>query len=176
MTDLDPEWRPLTTRKEARVLESFTCTDDHPRTPGGRKLPHDRRWEWEAQRHLRQTSQLLQEGDLLLAGLRSSEVVAAAHLQFDPTNEVLQLFVAAAGVALAGRRQGGNLADQMLAAILAEGLHRATGLRCANLVLTGKIHTRNTPSQLMVQRAGWEPYDAPSSDYQAWGLIVPLST
>lgn len=174
MTAPNPEWQYVTTRREARVLQGFTCTWDFPRTPGGRKLPHDRPWEWEAQRHLRQTSQLLHQGDLVLVGVLSSDAIAAAHLQFDASSEVLEVFIAAAGVSLPARRQGGGLADRMLATIQAEGLARATDGSCAHLVLTGKIHTSNTASQQMVQRAGWEPYDAPSIDYQSWGLIVPI--
>lgn len=62
----------------------------------------------------------------------------------------------------------------MLAAVRAEGLTRATDHHCAHLVLTGRIHTSNVNSQQMV-RAGWEPYDAPSSVYQSWGRIMAIS-
>jgi acetyltransferase (GNAT) family protein len=174
MTDPDPEWQRVTTRQQARALQGFTCTTEFPRTPGGRRLPHDRPWEWEAQRHLRQASQLLRPGDLILAGVQTDEVVAAAHLQFDASSDLLQVFIAAAGIALTERCKGGGLADRMLAAIRAEGLARAADSGCTHLVLTGKIHTSNTASQQMVQRAGWEPHDAPSSAYQSWGLIVPV--
>lgn len=173
MTAPDPEWQYVTTRQEARVLQGFTCTSDFPRTHGGRKLPHDRPWEWEAQGHLRQTSQLLRQGDLVLVGVRSHDAIAAAHLHFDVSSDVFEVFIAAAGVSLPERRQGGDLADGMLATIHAEGLARAADGSCTHLVLTGKIHTSNTASQQMVQRAGWEPHDAPSIGYQSWGLIVP---
>lgn len=174
MIEPDPEWQHVTTRQEARVLQEFTCTTDCPRTPGGRKLPHDRPWEWEAQRHLRQASQLLRPGDLLLVGLRTGVTVAAAHLQFDTSGDVLEVFIAAAGVARTSRGQGGGLADRTLAATRTEGLARATDRGCTHLVLTGKIHTSNTASQHMAERAGWEPYDTPSSIYQSWGLVVPI--
>ncbi|HXC77829.1 MAG TPA: hypothetical protein VNU19_12325 [Candidatus Acidoferrum sp.] len=171
---IDPQWQHITTRQEARVLQGFTCTTDFPRTPGGRKLPHDRPWEWEAQSYLRQTSQLLRLGEVILVGLRSSEAVAAARLQFDTSGVILEVFIAAAGVAHADRGQGGGLADRMLATIHTEGLARATDGGCTHLVITGKIHRRNTASQQMVQRAGWEPHDVPTSDYQSWGLVVPI--
>jgi hypothetical protein len=170
----DLEWRYITTRQEARVLQRFTCTTDPPRTPGGRPLRHDRPWEREAQSHLRQASQRFKPGDLILLGTLGNEVVAAAHLELAPDTDILQVFIAAVGVALTERRQGGFVADRMLAAIQAEGLARATVLGCTHLVIAGNIHTSNAASQNMVQRAGWEPYDAPGSPYQSWGLIVPI--
>lgn len=176
MTNGGPDWHNVTTRREARVLQGFTCTTEFPRTPGGRRLPHDRPWEWEAQRHLRQTSQLLLQGDLIVVGLHGSELVAAAHLQFDSSGDVFQVFIAAAGVSLASRHQGGGLADRMLAAVHTEALDRATDRHCAHLVLTGKIHTSNTASQQMVHRASWVPFDAPNSDYQSWGRIMAIQT
>lgn len=117
-------------RREAWVLQRLTCTTDFPRTPGSRKLPHDRPWEWEAQRHLRQTSQLLLPEDLVVAGSSGSDLVAAAHLQLDVDGDVLQVFVAAADVSLTSRRQGGGLADRMLAAVGADGLRRAIDHHC----------------------------------------------
>lgn len=174
MSDRDPKWLRVTNRREARVLQGFTCTSDFSRTPGGRRLPHDRVWEWEAQRHLRQVSGLLRPGDLALVGTQRNDAVAAAHLQFEDSGDVLAVFIAAAGVSWSERRQGGGLADLMLKTIHDEGLARATSRGQAHLVLTGKIHASNTASQLMVQRAGWEPYDAPSVGYQSWGLIVPV--
>ena len=41
-----PQWEYITTRKDARVLQTFTCTTDLPLTEGGRKMPHPRPWEW----------------------------------------------------------------------------------------------------------------------------------
>lgn len=174
--DLDPDldWQRITTRRGAAILREFTCTTDPPRTPGGRRLPHDRLWEWEAQRHLRQTSQLLQPGDLLLVGTRGTELIAAVHLKFDASDDLFEVFIAAGGVALSARGKGGGIADQMLATIRAEGIARARALGCIHLVLTGKIHRNNHASQRMVQRAGFEPYGLPSTDYQSWVVVIPL--
>lgn len=174
MIEPHPQWRRITTRRDARALSAFTCTTEFPRTPGGRRLPHDRPWEWEVQRHLRQTSQHLRNDELVLVGMQGDEIIAAARLQFESVDDILQVFVAAIGVALPWRHQGGGLADRTLAKIHAEGAARATDVGCAHLVLTGKTHWNNTASQRMLQRAGWEPYGSPTGDYQLWGLILQI--
>jgi len=62
----------------------------------------------------------------------------------------------------------------MLAAIQTEGANRANASQCNCLALTGNIDINNAPSQLMVERAGWEPLNAPTGRYQQWGAIVRL--
>ncbi|MBD0022678.1 hypothetical protein GII33_16395 [Gordonia pseudamarae] len=172
MTD-ELSWQHITTRREARILQGFTCTTDLPRTSGGRKLPHIRPWEWEAQAHLRQLWQRLRPGDLVLVGRAESEILACAHLQFDRQDEVLNAFHVVAGVSMTVRGQGGQIADQLLSQARKVAVERATELECVEVVLSGKIHVSNGASERMVVRAGWEP-QGPPTDYQLWAAILTL--
>lgn len=169
-------WARIEDRSGCRILQSFTCAPDRPRTPGGRRLPHPTPWAWEAQRHLRQTSQLLRPGDLVLVGSTDGhEVVAAVHLQFDARPHVLEVFVAALGVAGSVQHQGGVVADAAMAAVSREAVIRAAALGPSVAVITGKIHLANVPSQRLVQRAGFEPQGPPVGPYQPWVLVLRLA-
>lgn len=137
-------------------------------------MPHDRPWEWEAQRHLRQLSQLLKSGDLVLIARSGADVVGCVHLQFSTEGTLLEAFHAAAGVALDVRRQGGRVPDQLLAEARKIAFTKAIQSGSSHLVLAGKVHVRNAASQHMLTRAGWEPRDAPSNDYQLWAAIIPV--
>lgn len=167
-------WRFLTTRAETRGLQNFTCAADFPTTPGGRRLPHPKPWEWEAQRHLRQLSQLLRPGDVVVSARENDEVMAAAHLQLDADGDVLVLFHAAVGVGLSSRGLGGELADELLARSENLGLERARELGCSHLVVTGKVHVANAPSQQLMARALWEPNSWPVNQYQSWAKLIPV--
>lgn len=170
MIDRQLRWRQITTRREAAVLKNFTCTTDLPRTPGGRKLKHPRPWEWEAQRHLRQADQQLTPGDVLLLGEEEHNILAAIHVQFDATDTLLAVYLAAGAVTIDVRRQGGIIADEMLAEVHSLANSTATDRSLTHVVLTGKIHVANHASQRMVERAGFEPVDLPAEDYQTWSL------
>lgn len=144
-------------------------------TPGGRKLlPHDRAWEWQAQRHLRQLSQLIRPGDLVLIGRQASKIVACAHLKLDHDNTTYQVFIAALGVSVDVRGQGGTVADEMIEEIVAQGQWQALTAGTVNLAIACNIHGRNLPSQRLVIRAGLEPYGAPTRDYQLWARLIRL--
>lgn len=164
------------TRSDARCLQTFTCALDHPRSEGGRKLPHPRPWEWEAQSLLRNLALRLRPSEVALVA-RSSHtcpVLGAIWLQFPSASDHGQsVFLAAAGVTLSMRGAGGHVADQLVAGAIAIGMERAKAAGHSQLVATGKIHLQNLASQRMVERAGFEPLGV-SGDYQLWGLIVPV--
>lgn len=150
-------WQRVISRSDARDLQQFTCTTDFPKTPGGRRLPHTRPWEWEAQRHLRQLSQIFKRGDVALLARTGEGVVGAVHLQFSAGGGVLEAFHASVAVAQTVRHQGGHVADELLRRARAEAMEHASELGCPNIVLSGKIHVSNAASQRLVERAGWEP-------------------
>ena len=167
-------WQRMTTRAEARALQSFRCTTNHPESPGGRRLPHPRPWEWEAQRHLRQLSQLLLPGDVALLGRVDEEVIAALHLTFDADADLLVAFHAAAGVAQTVRGLGGHVADELLTEAEQVAAELATARGCRHVMTSGKVHLRNTASQRMLARAGWAPLGAPTGTYQSWAQVTTL--
>jgi len=80
----DIRWSTITERNEARKhpFREFTCTEPRPKSPEGRTLPHPKPWEWTAQGILRQSSQCLKAGNLLVVGRSESanEILAVAHV------------------------------------------------------------------------------------------------
>ena len=170
----DLYWQRLATRPDTRILQSFTCTSEDPRSEGRRRLPHPRPWEKEAQTLLRQLSHNLKPGDVALTGSIEDEILACAHLQFTVDDDIFEAYHAAAAVALAVRNQGGQVADALLTEAQAVCSERALKLGCTNMVLSGRIHVSNMASQRMVARSGWEPRDLPTTTYQTWFRIVPL--
>lgn len=98
----------------------------------------------------------------------TDNVVAVAHISPEPTTAGIGLFINAIAVDLDVRHTGGGVADQTMEQIKAyacslgdENLPSAAILRC-------NIHTRNVPSQLMAERAGFEPMGLPTGNYQTW--------
>ena len=167
-------WRQLADRHEAVILQQFTCTEDPPRSPHGRRLPHPRRWEWEAQAHLRQMSVRFRTGELLIAGFNGDSVIAAAHLLPGIQGNVLEVFIAAAGVDLSVRHGGGVFADETMSQIKDLALANARAQGAGIVMITGNIHVRNIPSQNMAARAGFEPVGILTGDYQTWLLRLDL--
>lgn len=175
MSVLPVRWQLLIDRRSCRALQGFTCTQDPPRSPGGRKLPHPRHWEWETQSHLRQLPRRLPAGDVVLVGYQAeNRLVAAAHLHCDADGSELGVFIAALAVSCPVRGQGGHVADATVMEIRDCGLERARRLGYTRVAITGKIHTANDPSRRMVERAGFEPVGVPAGDYQMWHLVVPV--
>ncbi|MEU1952323.1 hypothetical protein [Nocardia rhamnosiphila] len=166
-------WEQIEDRRAAKPLQNFSCTTELPRTEGGRKLLHPKPWEREVQSHLRQTSVGLKAGQLLLAGRDSisDRIVAAAHLIPDRSSSTtLVVRIAAIGVCTTVRGQGGKVADRTLDEVRRVIFADAQKLGVGVAVATANIHTHNRPSQLLFERAGFEPLSipAPDSDYQGW--------
>lgn len=175
MTQSGLDWHLIATKGAARELQGFTCTSDHPRTPRGRRLPHPRPWEWEAQRHLRSAAQHLRDRDALHVGRNSVGAIAsAAHVAHDEHSGLLVANIQALGVGLSYRARGGDTADEAFATIR-DGAKLEAGLRrCSTVILTGKVHRLNLASQYACLRAGLEPADEPITDYQTWALCIRL--
>ena len=170
------DWEPIS-KREAIELQSFTCTDDWPRTPGGRRLPtHPRQWEWEAQRHLRNLSQLLRDGDAALVG-RDEErrIGAAVHLSYDKSGDLVVATIKAGAVSTRYRRLGDRfVGDEVLEVAKEEARARALQVGASQLLLEGYIHRENRASMRMAERAGLEPQGLPTSAYQAWIREISL--
>ncbi|WP_253783641.1 GNAT family N-acetyltransferase [Nocardia amikacinitolerans] len=172
MNPPDIRWGTITERREVKnhPFQAFSCTDPHPKTPQGRKMPHPKQWEWDAQGFIRQSSRNFQPGNLLVVGwsVDDNEILAVAHLIPDVSVVAFSVHVGVIGVSTAVRGQGGAVADRTLEEVrnVALGDGRATG---ANAVLaTANIHTRNFASQRLFERAGYEPRGVPRGDLQQW--------
>lgn len=168
-------WERILDRASARELQAFTCTSDFPRTPEGRKLLHPKKWEREAQSLIRQCSRRLKDGDILLVGRSANqEVVAAAHLVFDRAPSLLEAHIACLGVDVSVRGRGGAIATEMLAVVTEVAIEKAQDLGL-DVAITADIHTNNRPSELLAERAGFEPQALPLSEYQSWLFRPRLS-
>lgn len=97
-------------------LQSFTCTEDWPRTPHGRKLPkHPCEWEWAAQRHVRNLGHHLRAGDSALVGRDESGAIGAAlHLSYESKDDLVVVTIKVGAVCLSYRRLEGRFAGDDL--------------------------------------------------------------
>ncbi|WP_194829009.1 hypothetical protein [Nocardia sp. XZ_19_231] len=164
-------WATITDRREAIQLKEFTCTTSRPRSPAGRKLSHPKPWERAAQSIIRQSPQCLKAGNLLVVGRQGGgdQIVAVAHLTFDETlPSVFAAHIAAIGVCLSVRGQGGKVADRCLAEACVVIAARAREGGNGTVLVTANIHIQNGPSQLLFERAEFEPFSIPRGDYQQW--------
>lgn len=168
-------WERVTRRRDALSLQTFSCTTPLPRTPAGRKLPHPKPWEYEVQSHFRESSKRLKEGDVLLVGRDMPEngIVAAAHLIFDCSEpELVAAHIAAIGVCQTVRGRGGVVADMALCAVRGCIAEYAASVERAVAVATASIHRHNRPSELLFERAGFEPISVPVGEYQQWACRI----
>lgn len=177
MTERLLDWERITHRRDVSGLQSFTCTTDVPRTPGGRKLPHPKPWEREVQSHFRQISRRLRQGELLLLGCaEDGEARAAIHLMFEISAKVLGVFVASIAVCTSVRGKNGMIANEALLLVHEEARDKANRSCVETVVITGNIHTENRPSEQLFSRAGFEPLSIPNGPYQTWAKQLSVTS
>lgn len=118
----------------------------------------------------------MKTGELLIVSRDDAgAVTAAAHLLVTMAQDHAEVLIAAGAVHVDARGRGGRLAD----ALMAECRRVAAQLsaeRSTMVVLVGRIHVANRPSQLMASRAGFEPVGPPSGSYQDWVLPIEPCT
>lgn len=160
------QWSLLTTKKEARCLQNFTCM-----APARRA---DRPWEHRAQAALRHCGQHLPAASFLLLGREDGLDVAVCLLDAIAADDTLEVFVYCAAVSLENRHRGGGTANRLMARVLHECCLRARGAGCRTLAVRGKIHRENLASQLLAKRFALEPQPDYDDEYQIWGRTVPV--
>ncbi|WP_156094916.1 GNAT family N-acetyltransferase [Nocardia lijiangensis] len=165
-------WDTITERREVKShpFQAFSCTEPHPETPQGRRLPHPKPWEWAAQRLIRQSSRCFQSGSLLVVGWSraSNEILAVAHLIPEVSAAGFSVHIGVVGVSTAVRGQGGTVADQTLEEVRNVILEDARASSVSAVLATANIDTQNFASQRLFERAGYEPRSVPSGDLQQW--------
>ncbi|WP_328322681.1 hypothetical protein OHA70_28195 [Kribbella sp. NBC_00382] len=169
------EWQLLEEKKLATRLQCFQCTEPWPTTPGGRRLPqHPRRWEWDAQRHVKNLNQLMRPGDRVLIGVDTSTGVAVdaavVHLRFLVDGAKLVAKIEVGAVAMSHRGPDPPyLGDEIMDVAVAEARAAMHQQDCTVGLLAGFIHVDNKASMRMAARNGWEPQDAPTeAGYVRW--------
>ncbi|MGW4364476.1 hypothetical protein ACWEKT_02430 [Nocardia takedensis] len=171
MNPFDIRWDTITERREVKnhPFETFSCTDPHPRTPQGRKLPHPKPWEWAAQGLVRRSAHNFRAGSLLVVGWSlADEILAVAHVIPEISAVGFSLHIGVICVSTSVRGQGGAVADRTLARVRAIALDDERASDVNAVLATANIHTRNFASQRLFERAGYEPYGVPTGDYQEW--------
>lgn len=187
---IDLSWREAT-KADTQLLQGFTCTEPARRLRGGRPAPHHREWEREVQTWFRSGDALADsnadalhggrlllgfvEGDLAVcvshARLRNPgvETPLRQHLNYEGPIRVLK----AVGVACAHRGAGGRLADQALEYALEDMVSQETS---EEILVLGRIDSRNKPSERLVTRNGFELLDdlpAPE-ELRNWYTIIEV--
>ncbi|MDX6258995.1 MAG: hypothetical protein QOH84_683 [Kribbellaceae bacterium] len=175
MSGRNLDWQVLEGKRLATRLQSFQCTEPWPTTPGGRRLPqHSRRWEWDAQRHVKNLNQLMRSGDRVLVGVDTSTGVAVdaavVHLRFVVDGLKLVTKIEVGAVAMSHRSPNPPfLGDEIMDVALAEARATMRERECAVGLLAGFIHVDNNASMRMAARNGWEPQEAPTeAGYVRW--------
>ena len=173
-------WTTLDTKKKAKKLQSFTCAEPPPTGHNGRKLPPSTPWENEAQTIIRSCGNKLTQSEIVVAGEINGTVVAAARVDITPlttedSRPAARLFIAGLGVALTLRGQGGGVANALMTQLIETGCVAAEQKFGATFLLVqGKVHTSNLPSQRLFERLEFEPHGVPSGDYQLWQRLFEI--
>lgn len=163
-------WSQIVNSRDLRCLQRFRCTADRPRSSSGRLLVHPRPWEWDVQSYLR-NSPKLKAGHLVLLGRCGEDVVAVARLEVTARENDCHVFIASAAIDLDHRGKGGRMADALMLQIRETAVEMCRESGKSEILLEGKIHPGNLPSQAMVTRAGFEPLEAPGlNSYEMWGV------
>lgn len=167
-------------KKEARQrLPGFECTVPWPETENGRRVAkHPRRWEWDAQRHVRTLWQNLRPGDRALIGVDEDTIDAAVvHLAFEvPEPSLVVGWIQVGAVARTHRRNGPGagalLGDDVLRVAVRETYEELAAGPYDRAVVAGKIHIENAASMRMAARNGMEPQGDPTEEYVLWSRIL----
>lgn len=170
-------WSLLTDKRSATALQDFTCTQPRERTPRGRRLPHPRPWEREAQSLLRQAKPNPGAGELVVVGRALTDdasIIAAALLAID-SGEVPTAFIQSCGVTREHRGRGGSTADLLIEQIIATSLYYVQPSYSGQLVVHGNVHVHNQPCETLLMRHAFEPVGIPHNDYQQWARMVELT-
>lgn len=164
----------MTDRRDAAELQTFTCTVESERTSQGRRLPHPRPWEREAQSLLRVTGQRLRHGDVLVVGRTPTPphtIITAAWLSFEDL-DTPQVFITACGVANDFRGRGGAVANSLIDQVIHVSHEWRAALDASQLLVHGNVHVRNRPSADLLLRKMFEPIDSPRNEYQTWTRML----
>lgn len=173
------EWRALTRKGEATPLTQFQCAQAWPTTPGGRRLPaHPRKWEHDAEKHVRNLRQLMRPGDRVLVGVDNATdppvVAAVLHLRFQRRDDSLIVVLEVGAVAMSHRSpEPPFLGDEIMAVAEDEGRAALEESDCSGLALAGFIHSENNASMRMASRNEWEPLGGPGeTGYVPWRRVL----
>lgn len=134
---------------------------ERPRSPGGRRLPHPKPWEWEAQALLRNAR----------ARFRDGPIQAAAWLHFHHT-ELPTAFLTAGAVDVTLRGTGGAVADELVNRALNSAVHNLEHFGTDRILVHGNVHTCNTASAELLTRHGFDPVGAPTEEFQQWARLI----
>lgn len=174
MTDPWLHWSFLESRSSSAELNGFTCTSELPRSPGGRKLPHPKPWEWQAQALLRNAKAHFREGHKIVVGREGAAdgpIAAAAWLQFH--HDVLPAaFMAAGAVDIALRGKGGATADELVARTIRAAVRNLEHTGTDRILVHGNVHTHNSASTELLTRNGFDPVGVPTGEFQQWARII----
>jgi hypothetical protein len=170
-------WSLLTDKRSATALQDFTCTQPRERSSQGRRLPHPRPWEREAQSLLRQAKSNPEAGELVLVGrplADEASIAAAAFLALDSA-EVPSTFIRSCGVVREHRGHDGSTADLLIEQIIAISLSQLQPSDSGQLVIYGNVHVHNRPCEALLERHAFEPVGIPHNNYSQWARRVLLT-
>lgn len=155
-------------------LQGFTCTSEAPRSPGGRKQPHPKPWEWEAQALLRNARAHFRDGHQIIvgrSGAHDGPAAAASWLQFHH-DELPAAFIASSGIGIAFRGKDGTVADELIARTIRAAVRNFGQSAPHRILVHGNVHTSNLPCEKLLTRHGFDPVGTPIEEFQQWAILI----
>jgi hypothetical protein len=172
---LNLTWRDAE-RDDRAALEQFTCTVAPERLPNGRRLPHPRPWELEAQTGIRQHTPPGSSDDLYRIGVNNNGSIVAVSItglledpDFEPTFKLLVL-----AIAMPARRQGGDVANACMIDALHQMELRVQAVGALQFLVLAMIDPRNSASKWMCQRHAFA-HIGEEGEYELWGRLVAVT-
>lgn len=166
--------------KEAlRGLQSFQCTTDRPKSPGGRALRHPKPWELEVQSYFRDRGcgRAKKRGTRrLLLARRSGVIVAAADTEVsiskDGDGSYVNFFICAVAINVSERGKGGRLARELVQVLKDCAVQKAREGGLPRAKVYGRIDATNEPSVHLVDDMGFELEQMESVHLQTWSTML----
>jgi hypothetical protein len=173
------EWRDAA-RRDRPPLQRFQCTDDAPKRPEGRALPHPKQWEVDVQGWIRTRTPPAGPNEVLRLGVGHAEteisaVGGACVIATDGPIAVVKLI----GIAIAARYRntGGELADQTMEQMLRCAKDLVQGVGSGSWIAADSkfetcspaiSRTGSSKSHRFLSQTGGSVIQAPSGSGRRW--------
>jgi RimJ/RimL family protein N-acetyltransferase len=167
-------WREAR-REDRTLLQGFTCCAPLPQNQMGRKFPHPKPYEYEVQSFFREFRPPTGPDQKLLLGIREDDLCAVIAMSRQKSSgEIGYVKLQAVAISLDERGKGGILANEVIDVSLREAFKFALEQELHRVRVVAFVDQRNTPSQLMLERAGFVGQFVPNNGngYDEWIVEV----
>lgn len=164
------------TEADVEELHHFVCTPPPPpmhRAKAKHRHLSGAYWEREVQVGIQSLRWPLPRDELLVVG-RDETGIVAASLSFEVGGPG-EFKILAAAVALRARRGSRHIGDELFDETLTRIIERADAAGLDTVGIWGLVHSRNTASQALVERHGFDYISEDDDSYQEWWQWIDLT-